>query len=265
MLRRLHHAMLKRVVNSLGLVENTNKNPRKNKVRGTKTFPEDGLRTKDLYVRIVHKGGQQELCNHAFPASKLMAKYPGMCVARAQVFTAPQHSVLRPEEQLVLGHKYVIISCKDVEKLKRKRHQHGKTKEHNGVVNLKPNIIRSPRGHKPKENDKNVVAGHDVMNTRITLSPSECEVHENDEVKEANGDGGKKVNAEINVSLCGEDVEKVQCFAKDFYVAKVKSAKYSRKKGIKVKKTFSPPLPNGRSYRSLRWEPSLSTVPELSP
>jgi len=255
--------MLKRVVHSLGLVENTDKNPRKNKVRGTKTFPEVGLQTKDPCVRIVHQGGQQEMYHHAFPASKLMTKYPGMCVARAQVFTAPHHSVLRPEEHLLLGHKYVIISCKNVEKLKRKRHQQAKTKDHNGVVTLEPNIVRSPRRHKPKENDKNVVAGHDVMNKRITLSPSECKVRENDEVKEANGQGGK--NAEMNVSVCGGDVEEVHCSAKDFYVAKVMSANYSRRKGIKMKKPFCPPLPKGRSYWSLGWQPSLSTVQELSP
>ncbi|QCD90681.1 hypothetical protein DEO72_LG4g1638 [Vigna unguiculata] len=233
--------MLKRVVHSLGLVENTDKNPTKNKARGTKTFLEVDLQTKDPYVRIVHEGGQQEIYHHAFPASVLMTKYPGMCVARAQVFTAPHHSVLRPEEHLLPGQKYVIISCRKVEKLKRKRHQQAETKEHNGVVTLEPNIIR-------KENDKNVVAGH-----------------ENDEVKEANGQGGKKVDVEMNVSLCGGDVEEVHCFAKDFYVAKVKSTNYSRKKGIIMKKPFSPPLPKRRSQWSLGWQPSLSTVQELSP
>ncbi|WVZ11138.1 hypothetical protein V8G54_015668, partial [Vigna mungo] len=176
-------------VHSLGLVENTDKNPTKNKVRGTKTFLEFGLQTKDPYVRTVR--GQQEIYHHAFPASMLMTKYPGMCVARTQVFTAPDHSVLRPEEHLLPGHKYVIISCKKVEK--RKRHQQAETKEHNGVVTLEPNIIRSPRGHKPEESHRNVVGGLDVMNRRITLSRIECKVHENDEVKEANGQGGKKV------------------------------------------------------------------------
>ncbi|BAT99485.1 hypothetical protein LR48_Vigan03g316600 [Vigna angularis] len=257
--------MLKRVVHSLGLVENTDKNPTKNKVRGTKTFLEVGLQTKDPYARTVHQGGQQEIYHHAFPASMLMTKYPGMCVARTQVFTAPDHSVLRPEEHLLPGHKYVIISCKKVEKLKRRRHQQAETKEHNGVVTLEPNIIRSPRGHKPEENHKNVVAGLDVMNRRITLSPIECKVHENDEVKEANGQGGKKVDAEMNVSLCRGGVEEVHCFAKDFYVAKAKSANYSRKKGIMMKKPFSPPLPKRRSHSSLGWQPSLSTVQELSP
>lgn len=248
--------MLKHVVHSLGLVD---KNPRrKSKVRGTKTIPDFGLRSKDLYVRVIHQGGLQD----AFPASKLTAKYPGMCVARAQVFMAPHHSVLGPEEHLLLGHKYVIISCKDVEKLKRKHPQQCKTKEHNGVVTLEANIIRSPSGHKPKENDKLSVP-NEMINTRTTLSPSECKIHENCEVKEPNILGKEKVNAEKDVCQGGEDVE-VHCSAKDFYVGKDKLSRYSRRKGIKVKKPFLPPLPNGRSYRGLGWQPSLVTVQELS-
>ncbi|KAL2666682.1 hypothetical protein AAZV13_01G024200 [Glycine max] len=199
--------MLKRVVHSLGLVD---KNPRrKSKVRGTMTPSDFGLRSKELYVRVVHQGGQQEVYHHAFPASKLTAKYPGMCVARAQVFMAPHQAVLRPEEHLLLGHKYVVISCTDVEKLKRKHPQQCKTKEHNGVVT------------------------------------------------------SEKVNAEKDVCQGGEDVE-VHCSAKDFYVGKDKLSRYSRRKGIKVKKPFLPPLPNGRSYRGLGWQPSLVTVQELS-
>ncbi|KAL3036725.1 hypothetical protein AAZX31_01G025200 [Glycine max] len=206
--------MLKRVVHSLGLVD---KNPRrKSKVRGTMTPSDFGLRSKELYVRVVHQGGQQEVYHHAFPASKLTAKYPGMCVARAQVFMAPHQAVLRPEEHLLLGHKYVVISCTDVEKLKRKHPQQCKTKEHNGVVTSEVNIIRK-----------------------------------------------EKVNAEKDVCQGGEDVE-VHCSAKDFYVGKDKLSRYSRRKGIKVKKPFLPPLPNGRSYRGLGWQPSLVTVQELS-
>lgn len=257
--------MLKRVVHSLGLVD---KNPRrKSKVRGTMTPSDFGLRSKELYVRVVHQGGQQEVYHHAFPASKLTAKYPGMCVARAQVFMAPHQAVLRPEEHLLLGHKYVVISCTDVEKLKRKHPQQCKTKEHNGVVTSEVNIISECHlsGHKPKENDKLSVP-NEMINTRITLSPtpSECKIHENGEVKEPNILGKEKVNAEKDVCQGGEDVE-VHCSAKDFYVGKDKLSRYSRRKGIKVKKPFLPPLPNGRSYRGLGWQPSLVTVQELSP
>ncbi|KAK7407221.1 hypothetical protein VNO78_08947 [Psophocarpus tetragonolobus] len=244
--------MLKRVVHSLGLVENTDKYVRrKSKVRGTKTPSDFGLRSKDLHVRIVHQGGQQEVYHHAFPASKLMTKYPGMCVARAQVFKASHQAVLRPEENLLLGHKYVIISCRDVEKLKRK---------HNGLTALESNIIRSPSGHKQEENDK-ISVPNEMINARITLSSSECKMYENGEVKEAKGLREEKVNAEMDVSQGGGDAEEVHCSAKDFY----KSARYSRRKGIKVNKTFSPPLPKGRPYWGLGWKPSIGTVQELSP
>nr|KYP66288.1 hypothetical protein KK1_012576 [Cajanus cajan] len=250
--------MLKRVVHSLGLVEHNDKNPRrKNNVRGTNTSPDFGLRSKDLYVRIVHQGGKQEVYHHAFPASMLMAKYPGMCVARAQVFMAPHHSVLRPEEHLLLGDKYVIMSCRDLEKLKRKHPQQVKTKEHNGVVTWEGNIIRSPSEHSPKENDEvsipKGVACKDMMNTRITLSPIESKINENAEMNVSQGRGDDRY------------VEEVHRTAKDFYVPKDKPARNSRRKGIKVKKPFSPPLPKGRSYRGLRWHPSLPTVQELSP
>lgn len=221
-------------------------------------------------MRIVHEGGQQELYHHAFPASKLMAKYPGMCVAREQVFGAPHESVLRPEEHLLLGHKYIIMSCRDVEKLRRKNHQQGKTKEHNGVETLEANITGSLSGQKPKENDRhkfsvpNGVAGTDMMNKRMTLSLDACKINENGKVKEEKGLGEEKMNTKMNVSQGGGAVEEIHCTAKDFYVAKGKSERFSKRKGIKLKKPFSPPLPKGRSYRGLGWQPSLATVQELS-
>ncbi|KAL3031588.1 hypothetical protein AAZX31_02G037100 [Glycine max] len=246
--------MLKRVVHSLGLVD---KNPRrKSKVRGTKTIPDFGLRSKDLYV----KGDSSGWTTRCISGIQVDSEVSRDVCCKSM---APHHSVLRPEEHLLLGHKYVIISCKDVEKLKRKHPQQCKTKEHNGVVTLEANIIRSPSGHKPKENDKLSVP-NEMINTRTTLSPSECKIHENCEVKEPNILGKEKVNEEMDVCQGGEDIE-VHCSAKDFYVGKDKSVRYSRRKEIKVKKPFSPPLPEGRSYRGLGWQPSLVTVQELSP
>ncbi|KAI9124944.1 hypothetical protein K1719_003560 [Acacia pycnantha] len=105
--------MLKRVVHSLGLVQNhSDKKSRRKK--------QLSLQYENIFVKIVHEGGQKELYQHAIPASKLMEKYPGMCVALPEVFRDPHQSVLWPEEILMPGHKYIIISCKAVEKLKRK-------------------------------------------------------------------------------------------------------------------------------------------------
>lgn len=247
--------MLKRVVHSLGLVDHTDENPRRrNKVRGgTKASPDFGLRSKDSVVRIVLQGGQQEVYQHPLPSSKLMAKYPGMFVAKPEVFKAPHQSLLLPQELLLLGHKYIMISSRDLEKLKLKHQQQDKTKELNDVVETPEKTLetrvtsRSPRGHKNKE----------IVDTRITLSPNECKTHEKGEVKEA----------KMILSQGGEDVEESYCSAKDFYVPpKDKSTRYSRRRGIKgKKKPFVPPLPKARLYRGLGWQPSLATVHELSP
>lgn len=64
-----------------------------------------------------------------------------------------------------------------------------------------------------------------------------------------------------------EDVEEYYFSAKEFYVSKgsSKSTRYSRRKGIKGKKPFVPPLPKARLYKGLGWKPSLATVDDLSP
>lgn len=119
--------MLKRVAHSLGLVQHPDrKSRRKKQLRGggvaaAKASSQDlSLQSESIFVKIVHEGGQKELYQHAVPASKLMEKYPGMCIALPEVFKDPHQSVLWPEETLMPGHKYIIISCKAVEKLKSK-------------------------------------------------------------------------------------------------------------------------------------------------
>ncbi|KAL0004327.1 hypothetical protein SO802_011888 [Lithocarpus litseifolius] len=44
------------------------------------------LQSKNIFVRIVHVAGQEERYQVAVPASQLMEKYPGMFVARTEVF-----------------------------------------------------------------------------------------------------------------------------------------------------------------------------------
>ncbi|CAK8537183.1 unnamed protein product [Lathyrus sativus] len=123
--------MLKCAVHFLGLVKHTEENPKG--IKGTKAPPKDSV------VRTILKGGKQEVYEHTFPASKLMAKYPGMCVALPQVFKYPHQSLLLPEDHLLLGHKYIVISCKDVKKLKRK-HPECKIYENEGKVNANMNL-----------------------------------------------------------------------------------------------------------------------------
>ncbi|CAI0390443.1 unnamed protein product [Linum tenue] len=58
-----------------------------------------------------------------------MEKYPGTRVARPDVFQNPEDSILWPEEILLPGNKYLIISSTTAEKLKhhRRHHHHGRT------------------------------------------------------------------------------------------------------------------------------------------
>ncbi|KAK7361565.1 hypothetical protein VNO77_03635 [Canavalia gladiata] len=311
---RLHifqlQAMLKRVAHSLGLVEHTDKKDsrRKNHPKGRRASPEF---SKNFVVRITHAGGHQELYRHAVPASKLMTKYPGMCVARPEVFTVPHESVLWREDLLLPGHKYLLIPFRDVEKLKRKHPEQRENKEARGVVDkemVMESKARSPSGYKHKENDDDKVkvpngvavavagAGYETLDAKITRSHNH---RENGKMKEPNGVGGQEMlekrsvlspngckgqenikgketrgllveeeilNTNVDRSVGeGGVVEDSFFSAKDFYVSKEKSARTSRRKGIKGKKPFVPPLPRTRPYRSLGWQPSLPTVKELSP
>uniref|UniRef100_A0A0R0J1W7 Uncharacterized protein n=1 Tax=Glycine max TaxID=3847 RepID=A0A0R0J1W7_SOYBN len=97
--------MLKRVVHSLDLVEQKEKDSRrKNRLRGREAPP-----TKDFVVSIIH----------AVPVFKLTRKYPGM--------------LFWHEDVPVPGHKYILISFRDVDKLKSKLLEEERSKEANGV------------------------------------------------------------------------------------------------------------------------------------
>ncbi|KAF5746562.1 hypothetical protein HS088_TW06G00733 [Tripterygium wilfordii] len=106
--------------------------------------------SKKKFVRIVHAGGQKELYRSAVPASMLMEKYPGMCIARPEVFKSPHKSLLGPEETLLPGHKYYVIPSNTAQKLKRK---HSKNNEVKSPTEDKENIsdalisLDTGRGH----------------------------------------------------------------------------------------------------------------------
>ncbi|KAG4936091.1 hypothetical protein JHK82_050373 [Glycine max] len=278
-------AMLKRVVHSLGLVEHRERGSRRqNHLKGHEPPSELNSQSKDFVVRVTHAGGHQEVYRHAVPASQLMRKHPGMCVARPEVFKVPHQSVLWHEEILVPGHRYILISFRHVEKLKRKLLEEEKNKEANGVV--LETKTRSPSGHKDKVKVPNGVAGHETLETKITNGLSH---KENEKMKETNGVSGQgvletrltvspkdKVNTEETVdtnmegSLGEGGVEESFSSARDFYVPKEKSTSTTtrppRRKGIKGKKPFEAPLPKQRLYnRGLGWQPSLPSVKELSP
>jgi hypothetical protein len=241
--------MLKRVVHSLGFVENTDnkdsKSKKKGNIKGYKD-PQFSSKSKDFVVKIAHAGGKQDVYRHAVPVYSLMTKYPGMCIASPEVFKSPHQSVLWKEDLLLPGHKYILISLKDVERLKRKHPEKDHAKETNGVVE-KENLhlgtkSKSPSsGHKQKENGK---------------------------MKELNGVvEGMEVDTKMNEYVVeGEVLEDSFRLAKNFYNnPKEKPTKPPRKRGLRPKKNFVPPFPKARQYRSLGWKPSLPVVKELSP
>lgn len=61
-----------------------------------------------------------ELYQNIISASKVMEMYPGMCVARPEVFKKPHESLLWPEDKLLPGQKYYIIPSSTAKKLKCK-------------------------------------------------------------------------------------------------------------------------------------------------
>lgn len=262
--------MLKHVARGLGLVEKKEKDHKRKervKVKGTKASPDYSFqKSHNIFVRIVHAGGKQELYEHEIFASMLMEKYPGMCVARPEVFKHPNQSVLWPEERLLPGHKYIIISFKHVGKIKRRLlEEGGKVSESmNGVSPefLKVSINRSPNGH-TRENGKKSEVYNEIeqkFKAKTSLSPDVHKIEENGKIKTISLDG--------YAEECLDERTENESFssAEDLQRSWEKPTKiYPKRKGIRGRKPFVPPLPKVRQYRITGWHPSLPAVPELSP
>ncbi|CAL5396068.1 unnamed protein product [Camellia sinensis] len=122
--------MLKICACLFGLCKHSDEKSRRKNGFGDASMSMDlSVQLKDITVRIIHAGGREELYRTEISASKLMEKYPGMCVARPGVFKSPHESLLLAEEKLFPGQKYYIIPSTTVQKLKRKHSEKGKVKE----------------------------------------------------------------------------------------------------------------------------------------
>ncbi|XP_072965788.1 uncharacterized protein [Typha angustifolia] len=75
---------------------------------------------KDSVVRIVLAGGIVELYSGAVLAYSVMKKYPGLCLARPEVFKRPHVSIVSAKEKLLPGQKFYLIPKTTVKKLERK-------------------------------------------------------------------------------------------------------------------------------------------------
>lgn len=203
--------MLKACARLLGLYRDSHREAKRKKELGGASVSLDlCLQSKDISVRIIHAGGREELYQYALPASQLMEKYPGMCVARPEVFKNPQESLLWPDENLLPGHKYLIIPYATARKLKCKH---------------------------------------------MDKVPFRGSSEGNDETLDVN----------ITWDVGGDMSEESVCSAKEFYESKDRLPKYLVRKSVRAKKPFVPPLPKARSFQGLGWEPSLTSVKELSP
>lgn len=157
---------------------------------------------KDIMVRVVHAGGRIEMYRTAIPASKLIQKYPDMCITRPDVFKNPHESLLSANEILLPGHKYFLLKWSSIEKLKRR----------------------------------------DSMSRRRYSETA---------AKEPVEDG-----------VC---LEESICSAKEFFVSKESWSNFIPKKCVKEKKPFVPPIQRPRVWKEPEWEPSLTSIQELSP
>uniref|UniRef100_A0A803PGW3 Uncharacterized protein n=1 Tax=Cannabis sativa TaxID=3483 RepID=A0A803PGW3_CANSA len=63
----------------------------------------------------------------------------------------------------------------------------------------------------------------------------------------------------------GTNFDESASSAKELYASKEKLSRNLLVKGIRKRKPFVPPLPKSRAYRGPMWEPSLTSVQELSP
>ncbi|KAK0590165.1 hypothetical protein LWI29_023394 [Acer saccharum] len=71
-------------------------------------------------LKIVHVGGYAECYYMAMPAVEIIEKYPSSILARPEIFRRPWDSVVRKDEILNLGEKFLIVPRRTVKKLRRR-------------------------------------------------------------------------------------------------------------------------------------------------
>ncbi|KAL7134937.1 hypothetical protein ABFS83_11G058800 [Erythranthe nasuta] len=160
-------------------------------------------------VRIIHAGGRIEMYADAISASKLMEKYPGMCIARPNVFECVHESVLTGDDILLPGSKYFIVRCTTVEKLKRRQSRKRRIYE---------------------------------------------------------GGTGEGVFKESNESEDDSIYSILISSARDFFVSKESwlNCRVTKRENER-KRAFVPPIRRPRLWKEPEWEPSLTSIKEISP
>ncbi|KAI3816760.1 hypothetical protein L1987_16464 [Smallanthus sonchifolius] len=187
--------MLKGCLGSLFGVQSVDKKDSRNpKVVKDDSFSiGSSLKSREFCVRVLHAGGKEDLYLNPVTVSQLIKNYPGMCIARPEVFKNPNQSVLSTTDLLLLGQKYYVVPVTTLKKLKKK-------------YAAKKNILPGETGP-----DKSV------------------------------------------------------CSEKDYYVPKERRSRRFVKKHIQSNRKHMPPVMKSKSCRGSDWEPSLTSIQELSP
>jgi len=77
------------------------------------------VQNKDSVVRIVLASRMVEVYDGAILAYSVMHKYPGLCLARPEVFKRPHESLVGPKEVLLPGQKFYLVPKTTVKKLQQ--------------------------------------------------------------------------------------------------------------------------------------------------
>ncbi|WOL15549.1 hypothetical protein Cni_G24330 [Canna indica] len=219
---------------------------------------------KNSVVRIVLAGGMVELYAGAVSARLVMQRYPGLCLARPDVFKRPRESLVRSRERLLPGHKFYLVPWSTMTKLIR----------HNHINNNLDDQAASAGFH---------IADHRRLRSQLDEGKDQADhlLIEDHEDQYNYGDGFD------GLSICS---------AKDFYVSKEKwgecflkrlemtctddagprrhhqqQEQHELKQKQKQKKpfVFNPPIKSSpvrsRAGVLAGWKPPLSPVKELSP
>lgn len=90
---------------------------------------------KNSVVRIVLAGGMVELYGGAVSAQLVMEKYPGLCLAKPEVFQRPHESVVSPRELLLPGQKFYLVPRSTLIKLRQNVSREDKQENLNTLLN----------------------------------------------------------------------------------------------------------------------------------
>ncbi|KAJ4825440.1 hypothetical protein Tsubulata_047935, partial [Turnera subulata] len=137
--------------------------------------------------------------------------------------------------------------------------------KHPGMCVARPEVFKYPRKSLLWP-DEFLLPGNKYLMIPTTTARKLTRKHTGElKVKRSAEVKDETVDANITWDSSEDFSEESVCSAKDFYVSRDREPKVPARKSTRAKKPFVPPLPRGRSLRVSGWEPSLTSVQELSP